>query len=67
MINDRAKEIFKTIKDYITNQGYPPSIREISQMVHMSVARVHDYLIILEREGYIERKEKQPRAIRVLK
>ena len=47
-------------------RGYPPSVREIAKAVGLaSTSAVHHHLLILEREGYLERGAAQSRAIRL--
>src|SRR3954454_9910637 len=47
-------------------RGYPPSVREIALAVGLSrTSAVHPHLLILEREGFLERGAAQSRAIRL--
>ena len=55
-ISDRQKEILEFIKSEILNRGYPPSVRDICEGVHLkSTSSVHAHLETLERKGYIRR------------
>jgi repressor LexA len=64
----REKEILQAIIDYIDQNEYVPSVREICEIVCLkSTSTVHGHLTNLEDKGYIERKENSPRALRVLK
>jgi len=55
------------INHYITDRGYPPTLREIgSHMGIRSTNGVKDHLYALERKGYIERDERTARAIRLV-
>lgn len=68
MLNERELEILNVIVDYIKQNGYAPSVREIGKIVGLkSTSTVHTYLKSLESKGFIERKENFPRALRVLK
>jgi repressor LexA len=61
----RQKEIFQFILDYIQEQGYPPSIREIGTNFGIGSLRgVTVHLDALERKGYITRAN-TPRSIKV--
>ncbi|MCI5587585.1 MAG: hypothetical protein MR384_06855 [Lachnospiraceae bacterium] len=56
------------ISEYISNMGYPPTIREIGKAVGLkSSSSVHSHLTQLEIEGRIETKPYCPRAIRVIR
>ncbi len=65
MLNERAMDIYQFIKDSIDN-GYPPTIREICNALDIkSTSTVHKYIHLLSDAGYIEKVDKQNRAIRV--
>lgn len=65
MLNEKAMNIFQFIKDSIDN-GYPPTIREICDALNIkSTSTVHKYINILAEEGYIEKVDKQNRAIKI--
>lgn len=68
MLNERELEILNIIVDYIKQNEYAPSVREIGKLAGLkSSSTVHMYLKNLELKGFIERKENLPRALRVLK
>ena len=63
-ISDKQKEILEFIKSEILNRGYPPSVRDICEGVHLkSTSSVHAHLETLERKGYIRRDPAKNRAI----
>ncbi len=67
-LNKREKAILKFIEKQIMKDGYPPSVREIGQAVDLkSTATVHGYLERLEKKGYIKKKDKKGRTLRLLK
>ena len=67
-LNKREKTILKFIEKQIMTDGYPQSVREIGQAVGLSsTATVHGYLERLEKKGYIKKKDKKGRTLRVLK
>src|SRR5436190_7676679 len=62
---DRKLKILHYIAATLRSRGYPPSVREIALAVGLSsTSAVHHHLMILEREGYLERGAAQSRAIR---
>ncbi|NLY47237.1 MAG: winged helix-turn-helix transcriptional regulator [Tissierella sp.] len=68
MLTIREKEVLEAIIDYIEANEYVPSVREICEVVGLkSTSTAHGHLKSLESKGYIERKEKFPRVIKVLK
>lgn len=66
-ITNRQLEILNYIKDMILKDGYPPSVRQICEAVHLkSTASVHFHLSVLEEKGYIRRDPTKPRTIEIL-
>lgn len=67
-LNRREKSILNFIEKQIMTQGYPPSVREIGKAVGLSsTATVHGYLEKLEEKGYVKKKDKKGRTLRLLK
>ena len=65
MLNEKATNIYKFIKDSIEN-GYAPTVREICAALNIkSTSTVHRYINLLIEEGYIEKKDNSNRAIKL--
>ena len=61
----KRQEMLDFIVAYITEQGYPPTVREIGAGVNLkSTSSVHTHLIHMVDEGLIE-TDGSPRAIRI--
>lgn len=66
-ITPKQQEILEYIKETILKKGYPPSVREICEAVHLkSTSSVHSHLETLERNGYIHRDPTKPRTIEII-
>ena len=66
-ITDKQREILEYIKKEILNKGYPPTVRDICEAVHLkSTSSVHSHLETLEKNGYIRRDPTKPRAIEIV-
>ena len=66
-ISPKQLEILEFMKNEIINKGYPPSVREIGEAVHLkSTASVFTHLEKLEKNGYIKRDPSKPRAIEII-
>lgn len=66
-ITAKQSEILEYIKSQIVNKGYPPSVRDICEAVHLkSTSSVHAHLETLEKNGYIRRDPTKPRAIEII-
>ena len=67
ILSDRQQRIIKFIDRFITDRGYPPTIRDIQAGCGVSSTSVVDYnLNILKREGYIRRHAEVSRGIGLL-
>lgn len=65
-ITAKQQEILDYIKESILKRGYPPSVREICEAVHLkSTSSVHSHLETLEKNGYIRRDPTKPRTIEI--
>ena len=66
-ITAKQREILEFIKNQILNKGYPPSVSDICEAVHLkSTSTVHAHLNTLEKNGYIHRDPAKPRAIEIV-
>ena len=66
-ISDKQREILEYMKKEILNKGYPPTVRDICEAVHLkSTSSVHSHLETLEKNGYIRRDPTKPRAIEII-
>ncbi|ERK30560.1 transcriptional repressor LexA [Clostridium intestinale] len=67
MTRDKQSEIYKFLKTYTENKGYPPSVREICEAVDLkSTSTVHGHLKRLEKKGFIKRDPTKPRALEIV-
>ena len=67
MENEKEKQIYQFIVDYIMEHMYAPTIREIGKSVGLrSSSTVATYLMRLEAKGLIEVEPDSPRAIRLI-
>jgi repressor LexA len=66
-ISEKQREILEYIKKEILNKGYPPTVRDICEAVHLkSTSSVHSHLETPEKNGYIRRDPTKPRAIEIV-
>jgi repressor LexA len=66
-LSERQKAMLTYIEDFITSNGFPPTIREIGEACNIPSTSVVNYnLNRLEREGYITREGKVSRGIRLV-
>jgi repressor LexA len=64
MVTDRQRAILEYLHEYIEQNGYPPTVREIGEAVGLrSPSTVHAHLAQLERAGLLRRDPTKPRAL----
>ena len=67
MITKRQKQVLKAINDFITNNNYSPSVRELATALNLkSTSTMQGYLDRLQANGYIEKNKNMPRTLRIL-
>jgi len=65
-LTPRQQRILTALRDAIEQRGYPPSIREIGDLVGLaSSSSVAHQLRVLEQKGFIKRDPNKPRALEV--
>jgi repressor LexA len=66
-LSDKQNRIMKFLNRFISENGYPPAIRDIQAGCGISSTSVVDYnLDILEKEGYIRRHAEVSRGITII-
>ena len=67
-LSERQKNILRFVENFISENEYPPTIREIGEAVGISSTSVVNYnLGVLEREGYIARDRTVSRGLKLLR
>ena len=65
-ITQVQKNVLNYIADFIDENAYPPTVREISDHFGKSIRAVQDNLVALQKKGFISLVQKKSRSIRVL-
>ncbi len=65
-ITDRQKEVLDFISGFAEENGFPPTVREISDHFQISIRAVQDHIIALQKKGFLSQSQKRSRSIRVL-
>src|SRR3974390_3154292 len=61
---EKQQKILDVIRDFTSEMGYPPSVREIGERVGLSSSStVQSHLKTLERRGLLRRAPTKPRAL----
>lgn len=66
-LTKRQREILEFIQQYLDENGYPPTVRDIGGAVGLtSSSTVHAHLANLEKAGAIRRDPTKPRALEII-
>ena len=65
-ITDRQKEVLTFISSFTESNGYPPTVREISDHFGISIRAVQDHILALQKKGFLSQAQKRARSIKVL-
>ena len=67
-LSERQQRMLQYIQNFVLDNSYPPTVRDIQSGCDISSTSVVDYnLQILEREGYLQRRREVSRGIEILK
>lgn len=68
MITSKQEEILKIVTEYIEENGYSPTVREICKIAGLnSPATVHQHLKLLKEKGYLKSDKNKQRTIMPVK
>src|SRR5437763_11408258 len=65
MLTERQQAILDFINEYVEENSFPPSVREIGRHFEIYPATVQDHISALERKGYLHKKKFQSRTLSV--
>ena len=65
MLTERQQAILDFINEYVQENGFPPSVREIGSNFGVYPATVQDHISALQRKGYLQKKPFQSRTLSV--
>ena len=66
-LTEKQARVLGFITQWIQDQGYPPTFQELAQALHLTEKNARDYVLILERKGYLRRQPSVARGITLLK
>jgi len=65
VLTERQQSILDFINQYVQENGFPPSVREIGRQFGIYPATVQDHITALERKGYLQKKRFQSRTLSI--
>ena len=68
MITKKQKEVLRVINNFIVNNKYSPSVRDLALALNLSsTSTVQSHLDRLQEKGYITKNKAMPRTLHILK
>lgn len=64
-MTEKEYQTYNAIKDYIWENNYSPSMRELASILNISVASVYYRLSTLKKKGFIDYKKNKSRTIKL--
>jgi repressor LexA len=65
-MTNKQNRIFEIIKNFIEENKYSPTVREIGELANISSpSTVYGYLVVLEKKGYISMQKGKQRTIKL--
>jgi len=65
VLTEKQQAILDFVNEYVSENGFPPSVREIGRRFGIYPATVQDHISALERKGYLQKKRFQSRTLSV--
>src|SRR2546428_6696399 len=65
MLTEKQQAILGFINEYVEDNGFRPSVREIGRHCEIYPATVQDHISALERKGYLRKKRFQSRTLSI--
>lgn len=63
----KQKQVLEAIEFFINKNNYPPTLRELANMLKCDTRPVFEKLMVLEEKGYIKTTPSRARSIVILK
>lgn len=65
-LTERQQKILAFIQKFVSERGYPPTVREVARHFRIAVSSAQDHLDALKRKGAITRAESMSRSLSIV-
>jgi repressor LexA len=66
-LTEKQARVLAFITQWLRDQGYPPTFQELARELQLTEKNARDYVLVLERKGYLRRQPNLARGITLLK
>ena len=65
-ITESQRKVLEEIRSFINRKGFPPTVKDLSGLIKISPASVHEHISKLAVKGYLRREAHKARSLEVL-
>lgn len=65
-LTTNQRRTFEIVKTLIAENGFPPTLKELANVLNVSAPSVHEQVLQLVEKGYLSREPRKSRSLRVL-
>ncbi len=66
-ITDNQRRVLKEVRDFIASHKFPPTMKELGDLLGITGASAHQLVKQLERKGYVTRQPRQARSLALVR
>jgi len=66
-ITDAQQRTLKEVREFIARRKFPPTMKELGELLGVTAASAHQQVKQLERKGYVAREPRKARSLSVLR
>lgn len=65
-ITSRQQQVLDFFAEFIKENGFPPTVREVGEHFQISLRAVQDHIAALQKKGYLSKSQRRARSISVV-
>ena len=66
-LTETQQRVFRAVRDFIAQRGFPPTAKELGEVLDVSSATAHEQVGQLVRKGYLQREPRKARGLSILR
>jgi len=66
-LTHKQENVFRYIKDYTSENSYPPTLKELAEKFNVTIGTMQDYVFVLQKKGYLIHEKNTARGFRIIK
>ena len=66
-LTETQRRVLREVRDFLAHRGFPPTVKELGELLEVSPATAHEQVGQLVRKGYVQRQPKKARGLAILR